>query len=623
MAQARRTRDLWAGSFLLSYLAGHAMYRVLQLGGAIGFPRVHDVNGQIEDPLLQAIKDVETGHPPRATVEIASLPNRFFAFLRDTADPASLRDAALDAWRRIANTVWDQYVRDVAVEYGHGTEEIWKRQVEGFWEIVWVAGLPGDSSPLQRRKSWRTYVPTTEPGDKCTLMGDLQELSGHVGSRQDGRERQKRFWEQLRARLEDHLDLDEDERLSGIALIKRLFPRVAEKAVGWRVSVGYPSTVYLSAVPWITTQAQNQPERAVHYARTVTNVLGKIPPEAGRRLKRVTEALAANPNLERFLLLDGNCFFADALCNPRNFPTVMPQDRRTAVESLEDLEKHAGESPVPFYALVLMDGDNMGALLGQHDPAQVSAALARFTARVQEVVAGNSGVLVYAGGDDVLALFPLPDALSAVAELRNRYVRALESGNIRGNGVATISGAIVYAHYHAPLQQVYRWAHQLLDGLAKDMTGRDALAIGVWQSGGPTRTWSVPWPILLSNTGEYPTLLHKLASRFQAEGASYTSRFFYKIRERFELLNQETSQGTGLEELDPVRLLVAEYMKSRGEWRPGPEGRAEAEALIHELLLVARRYSRPQGQPVHVASRGLYAEGPLLVKFLSQRGMLR
>ena len=33
VSQARRTRDLWAGSFLLSYLSGHAMKAVLDAEG--------------------------------------------------------------------------------------------------------------------------------------------------------------------------------------------------------------------------------------------------------------------------------------------------------------------------------------------------------------------------------------------------------------------------------------------------------------------------------------------------------------------------------------------------------------------------------------------------------------
>ncbi len=54
VAQSRRTRDLWAGSFLLSYLSGQAMNAVLNNGGEILKPSVGRAP-KITDYLLNAI----------------------------------------------------------------------------------------------------------------------------------------------------------------------------------------------------------------------------------------------------------------------------------------------------------------------------------------------------------------------------------------------------------------------------------------------------------------------------------------------------------------------------------------------------------------------------------------
>ena len=56
VAQARRTRDLWAGSFLLSWLAGRAMESVLRQNdlNVIAFPDVGTLS-EPKDPLLAAI----------------------------------------------------------------------------------------------------------------------------------------------------------------------------------------------------------------------------------------------------------------------------------------------------------------------------------------------------------------------------------------------------------------------------------------------------------------------------------------------------------------------------------------------------------------------------------------
>ena len=68
VAQARRTRDFWAGSFLLSYLSAVAMRSVQNQAGdhVIVFP-------EMDEKLMIAL-DTGQGGPSQGTV-----PNRFMA----------------------------------------------------------------------------------------------------------------------------------------------------------------------------------------------------------------------------------------------------------------------------------------------------------------------------------------------------------------------------------------------------------------------------------------------------------------------------------------------------------------------------------------------------------------
>ena len=173
VAQARRTRDLWSGSFLLSYLSGCAISEVMDKGGQITIPDVTD------DPLLAWIRRSREGNAPI----IGSIPNRFEAIVED--DPKSVASSAAkmvqNRWMEIAEAVWDEYVVDVA-ENGYGTEMIWDRQVKNFWEINWVAAP--DISSMNSRKNWRIIGHLEEePGDHCTMMDDWQELSGFIRSK--------------------------------------------------------------------------------------------------------------------------------------------------------------------------------------------------------------------------------------------------------------------------------------------------------------------------------------------------------------------------------------------------------------------------------------------------------
>lgn len=634
VAQARRTRDLWAGSFLLSYLVGHAMRAVLEAGGEIVFPTVHDGGHNPTDPLLAAICRTRTSATkPEAAVQgpsVGSLPNRFLAKLPTVVSPERLANAVLNEWMRLAEVVWETYVARVAGK-GNGTREIWNRQVQGFWDIAWVATPATELQHglLDQRKNWRTHVPTEEPGDKCTIMGNLQELSGYVRSQTPAL--QDEFWDALRSQEGlGSLELEEDERLSAIALIKRLFPLTG--GIGWTVPTSYPSTVYLAAAPWVAQVCQQEREKAARYGAAASEALKWAQGERQTHLALVADALSARgqpspQGLHAFAHLDANLYHADSLANHRLWQPGTEAARRQLGEMLKELTAVAGAPPI-YYALLLMDGDSMGALLRVHDPAAISTGLARFTERVKVIVPAASGQLVYAGGDDVLALFPLPHALDAAARLRHEYQLAMAAALQNPPTTPTISGAIVYAHAREPLKQVLGWAHTLLKVEAKERTQRDALALGVWQGGGPTLHWTGPWSVLLppaaapTDPTSGRTLLHELVELFSKpadQSHRFSSRFFYKIRERFELL--ANAEGTDLlPGLDPVRLLVAEYLQTRRSDSQKVTVQ-EATERVQRLMPIARRYRRPAPRDDHKPVGPLCPDGPLLVRFLAGKGV--
>ena len=75
---------------------------------------------------------------------------------------------------------------------------------------------------------------------------------------------------------------------------------------------------------------------------------------------------------------------------------------------------------------------------------------------------------------------PLEGAMPAAVELRKTYLEEFKSfyealdGNFEEKVQATISGAIVYAHYTTVFTDVYNEAQRLLFKVAKDETGRDS-----------------------------------------------------------------------------------------------------------------------------------------------------
>ena len=73
IGQSRRTRDLWSSSFLLSWLSGIAMARVVNSGGKILFPSVQDGTDKITDD-IQARLGLAPAVAPKPVVAVPVTP---------------------------------------------------------------------------------------------------------------------------------------------------------------------------------------------------------------------------------------------------------------------------------------------------------------------------------------------------------------------------------------------------------------------------------------------------------------------------------------------------------------------------------------------------------------------
>lgn len=621
--QSRRTRDLWASSYLLSLLSEEAIKTIEDLGCKIIIPYLDK-------------KSVPTKSVYDCAPLMGNVPNRFIA--TGTSDDLAKAakhsvEAVIKEWKEIADTVWNRFVIHCEA-LGNHTREIWDRQIDNFWEINWI--ISENDTALDQRKNWRTTPATVEPGDHCTLMGDWQELSGYI--RAHDRISQDKFWECLRGQQEiGLLDFNENERLCAIALIKRLYPKLIN-----REAVNWPSTAYIAAIPWLNQLAIKLPNEGKNYAEAVHSL--------GESYSTI-KCLLEHPNKKEtgdLFKLDGNFFHYHALANPNATPLKKGHSeeeenktRNQLLEELKNLYEKMEDKPSPFYTVLLMDGDSMGALLRQarkENPTEevaVTRALAHFAQMVPNVVREHNGVPVYAGGDDVLALLPMRHALSCVIVLRDCFQTSFKdycSESIAR--LATISAAIVFAHYHVPLRQVLKFAHELLEDIAKDRTGRDSLGVRVFKPSGIACEWSSPWDHIQSHD-----VLTQLVEKFQGEDretggrkGEFSSSFFYNIRDRFALLTTDEPLKPGefgplVEGLDAKKILIAEWIRTRqrgGDRRTNEELLRCAEENTDLLLKVcyrARRISNDKNEhELKIDDNLLGIDGPLLVRFLANEG---
>ncbi len=163
------------------------------------------------------------------------------------------------------------------------------------------------------------------------------------------------------------------------------------------------------------------------------------------------------------------------------------------VPDLPSIAKDNEDPSVPYVAILAFDGDHMGELVdeqkakGKDGIRDISKALSGFALeKVPDIVEDHKGHLIYAGGDDVLAILPSSKAVACAKAIREAFHAAGDFGLDGSCGIAV-------GHCQgAPLQMLVRQAHHM-EGDAKNRYGRGALAIAVYKRSGEILEWGSKW----------------------------------------------------------------------------------------------------------------------------------
>lgn len=599
VGQARRTRDFWAGSFLLSWLSGVAMLSVKKQGGEIKFPKANE-------EFLDAISGLGKSDKPQQ----GGVPNRFKAEVDDNFDPQKVVSNVQKAWRRLADIIYLDEIEAKQLHYPE-TAEIWTRQVDNFWDMTWVlVDDEEDSSSLDCRKNWRNnYVPM-EAGVKCSLMGDWQELSG---CKDNDRQNREKFWAKFAE--SNPSDFSEKEHLCAMAFIKRRFVKYFHHLKidlggfdvhGWELPSAVPSVAYIAAATWFAEvlKAEKDTDELKQFVAAAKNLADLS--EYSTNIKSIDDAC----NDSKINGIDGNCFHIHELENVNTFPKQEKANKvKQALNKL--IEKHGKISP--FYAVLMMDGDSLGKQMSDiKKQDKITNCLNDFTREVHRIVCENyDGFLIYAGGDDVLALVTLKDALGCAAEIRQHYKDCFSNYPEINT---SISAAIIYNHIGAPLKNILHEAHNLLDDVAKEAAGRDALAVRVYKGSGFSCEWAKKWDAALAmpDSRDFKLNIEEIVDRFNVEKNSddrISNKFFYKIRERFNLIypkDQANNDHISTEEAKD--LMAMEYVQSCGSTLKFDVARKSIDKLMD------------QSKNKAVKDR-ITADAALLIRFLAQKGI--
>lgn len=507
ISQARRTQDLFIGSRVLSLLVWAGL-KVVQKPSEIVYPAFV---GNSND----------------------SLPNRFLIHC-DTEQVERLKqdidDAIRNKWLDITDKTQQAFNGNFVRHNGINVTidaDIWDRQVNHWLEIYCVdvpdtGNYASDNQKANRllaaRKLVRDFQAVEEPGDKCSITGEHEALH-HKGSGKAKRSDVNAYWDTVRKRQRNLALLSKGERLCALSVVKRF----AQEAVSELSPEGrFPSTSSIASAPFRAAILRNWDELQDYVGQYLTaledifeNVFGQDR-EAPYFHKRggglhpehfpYLDALRAKDSiLLKIRSLDGDFLYKEGIqpAALQEYAGVdqppSPQEIKDVQDKLQELYKEAEQlriqPPSNYLALLSMDGDKMGEQAKQFseagDHTRFSQRLADFArdevVRIVETEA--PGRLVYAGGDDVLALLPAEYALSTAEKLRTEFADKFQAEGLH------VSTGIAFVHRTHPLQAAVVAAKTAQERAKKEF-GRNAVSAALLQRSGEPLYMGVRWDVV-------------------------------------------------------------------------------------------------------------------------------
>ena len=465
IAAARRSRDLWSGSWLLSEISKASARCLQQAGAELIFPAPQD------PALLEPGSDFSVGNKIQAVVRAdADSTVRNLARQAAQAAAARFRELAGQAREALGNgaglrdEIWQQQIDDI-VE----SQAAWARIVDGGYRQASETA----SRLLAARKATRDFAPAALAADDPIRQIPKSSLDGARETvLQEGK---------LALGLRRKLGLSESEQLDCAGITKRLAGKPEQ----------FTPLTRLAAHPWLQKLDAAQLETLI----TAYEPLVRL--DLATRVRGNAGRYAAFPFDAQYCYR----FRLEAEINAQRGDAEAHDALLELQQCLRPIWRSVGE-PCPYGAILLADGDKMGALLdeaGTQDAhVAITRALSAFAGSVPARVREFDGHAIYAGGDDVLAFLPLDQAHACARALSIDFADSLQTvaRQLQARNRPTLSAGIAIGHILEPLGNLRALASRAEKAAKGDQCGalkRNALGISLGVRSGATVDLRLRW----------------------------------------------------------------------------------------------------------------------------------
>ncbi len=542
ISTSRRPRDLFTGSYMISYLTQELIKRL-------------DNKVKVIFPVIESSRERE---------ELANCGNKFVALVEEELCQEA-RKKFTEIWTEICSKVWKCLKLDVNREV---EEQFW-RQVNGYFNVFctcldfvdidkWkeileltkeeVEGINGDNYAftydlservMGAKKSWRSYIPVVDSlrykGKKgeetypngCTMCGERLHLAF------DWRERKNVFREE---KVSQHIR--DGERLCGVCLVKRFAVKFyfedkfnKEKNNKDLDLWHYPSTEEIAGIKFKEKLKEKLEEEPNEEIKAGLQNLAKLLEDTPYIIKKPIVELKNAPNLDSELFRREGW---DGLF--RDMEDILGKEKTNEVKKeLQVLlpklkEKYSLEHKNPYFAILISDGDSIGEWLGIKSTIRQKPLSKSFHYEFSRMLSEYAGEvanlkdfprqMIYAGGDDVMALLHPFDAVCYAHKCAQIFRSKFKELAFEGKE-PSVSAGILITHAKMSLQKALEETREL-EKKAKSVEGKGAFCVGIM-----TRTGNLTYFV---SKWDKVKLYYKLVRAFrEKEGLSSSVAYVLRL----------------------------------------------------------------------------------------------
>ena len=440
IAAARRSRDLWSGSWLLSELAKSCAKSLKEQGATLIFPYVTD------DALLNINSDFSVGNKLQVIIKAHNTDGviKIIDNAKQATQARFIHEA--EASLRQLNHVADDIRQD-----------IWEAQKTSYLEIqsAWAKidtsqdngyklAIGKAASALAARKATRDFcAAATDPYDP-TRMLPKSSLDGAYETVIN------KSHNKLKSQTRRKLSLSDSEQLDCLGVIKRLgFDDKVEQ---------FTPFTRVTADAWIQEhlcQHENYEQvKGIYNELVALDVATRVKGNKGIYANFAYDAQLLYPYRLDAAIQEWKQV-NDAICD----------QLKLLKQQLIPIWRSHGE-PYSYGVMLLADGDRMGELLDKatslDEHQQITKALSDFAESVADTMRRHRGHCIYAGGDDVLGFVPLDQAYDCSKRLSEGFKNRLSnvSKSLGVEQPPTLSVGLAVCHIMTPMSVIRDLANQ-------------------------------------------------------------------------------------------------------------------------------------------------------------------